>query len=100
MDDSNQIWLTNQMYSAVAQAFVPVPWYNEANGMVQTFAIPGLEQYSNMGFRLPYQSTQAMGVTTVNAQIDFSSLSWATGYYQPLSYAAYYQMTDTYGNVT
>jgi len=100
MDDTNQIWLTNQMYSAVTQAFAPVPWYNEANGMVQTFAVPGLEAYSNFGFRLPYQSTQAMGAATVNALLDLSSLSWATGYYQPYSYDAYYQMKDAYGNVT
>jgi len=103
MDDSNSIWLTNQLYSATTPttyAFKSVPWYNEATGMVQTFAIPGFEAYSNYRFRLPYQSTQAMGPSTANALIDLSSLSWATGYYQPLTKDAYYQMTDTYGNVT
>lgn len=44
MDGSSQIWLTNMMYVSNG-TFVPVSWYNEANGMIQTFAIPGLEMY-------------------------------------------------------
>ena len=41
MDDSSQIFLTNNLYLNNG-TFIPVKWYNEANGMVQTFAIPGL----------------------------------------------------------
>lgn len=57
MDDSNSIFLTNKLYLSNG-TFIPVKWYNEANGMIQTFAIPNLQTWSNYGFRLPFQSTQ------------------------------------------
>jgi len=91
--------LTNNLYQANGTS-TPVKWYNEANGMIQTFAIPSLETYSNYGFRFPYQGTQQMGFSTVNKGIEFSSLSWYTAYYMLTSYDTYYTMKNEDGDVT
>lgn len=48
--DQTYIWMTNKLYTPT-NGFIPVQWYNEANGGPQPLAVPGYEHIYNYGYR-------------------------------------------------
>lgn len=100
MDNSNYIWLTNQMWDPSTNSFKSVQWVNEANGEYpQFFAAPGYEIYTNFKFRFEQQNTQSMSGITFPHGIESTSLSQYVSVVNPLYYDQYYKKTDADGNV-